>query len=235
MMSKIRNSYHVPIVRKARTLARHLKILNLLKRLLPNSKSYEEPFLSAISLSVKEGDVVWDVGANQGLYTRLFSEWTGKNGKVVAFEPEPETFANLSKELQSFHGVLLFKKALADKPGASFFVSEGANDVTAHLISEPKKNTIQVDLTTADIVVGLDSSLQPNVVKIDVEGFEEEVVKGGSETFNHPDCRHMFIEMHFGAMEKRKLKDSPNNIVKMLKHWHYRVRWVDASHIHAFR
>ena len=39
----------------------------------------------------------------------------------------------------------------------------------------------------------------------------------------------------FRFMDERKLKDSPNRIVKLLKNWGYKVKWIDASHIHAIK
>lgn len=229
------NYYHLPIMRRARTLARKTKILTLVKRMISEGTTYEESFHDALKSSVESGNLVWDVGANRGLYTKLFVAWAGENGRVVAFEPGPETFENLQKELKTYSSVVLFRKALSDEPGMSYFSSKGANDVTAHLVEEENDNTIQVELTTADLVVQEDISLQPNVVKIDVEGFEEEVIKGGAETFKHANCKHIFVEIHFAEMEKRKMKDSPNKIVRMLKDWGYTIQWVDASHIHAFR
>jgi hypothetical protein len=72
-------------------------------------------------------------------------------------------------------------------------------------------------------------------VKIDVEGFEEEVLKGGVATFSEPSCRHVLVEVHFSRIDERGLGDAAARIVKMLKHWGYIIRWVDASHLHASR
>lgn len=227
----LQNYYHAPLVRGMRSLARRMKILKFVKKIV--GRNYEEQFTNALKTSIKKGDVVWDVGANIGFYTNLFGEWVGEGGKVVAFEPAPSTFTTLTKAVKASGNIVLIQKALSDTPGISYFTVGKENDSTAHMVEQENNETSRVEVATADLIVKGDSSLQPTVVKIDVEGFEEDVLKGGMKAFSNSKCRNMLIEMHFTRMDERKLKDSPNRIVKMLKDWGYKVNWVDASHIHA--
>ncbi len=227
------NYYHLPVFRNLRSIARKMKILDILKKIIGSNTSYEEPFHNALEKSIKIGDVVWDVGANVGFYTNLFHDWAGEKGKVIAFEPMPATFLVLSKSVGAFTNVILVQKALSENAGVSYFSASRENDVTAHLVEKENNETLKVEVTTADLMIKNDSTLQPNVIKIDVEGFEEEVLRGGMMTFSSTKCRHILVEMHFTRMDERKLKDSPNRIVKMLKSWGYKVKWVDASHVHA--
>ena len=229
------NYYHLPVFRSLRSIARKMKILNILKKIVGNNASYEEPFHEALKKSIKIGDIVWDVGANVGFYTNLFLDWVGKEGKVIAFEPMPSTFFALDKSLGTSTNIMLVQKALSENAGVSYFSASRENDVTAHLVEKENNETLKVEVTTADLITKNDSTLQPNVIKIDVEGFEEDVLKGGMITFSNKKCRHILVEMHFTRMDERNLKDSPNRIVKMLKNWGYKVKWVDASHIHAIR
>jgi Methyltransferase FkbM domain len=51
---------------------------------------------------VRCGDIVFDIGANAGYFTELFSDLVGPNGEVHAFEPLPSTFEHLSRSLARF-------------------------------------------------------------------------------------------------------------------------------------
>lgn len=167
----------------------------------------------------------------------MFHDWVGKNGKVVAFEPEPFTFQTLSKlfEADKHKNVFLMPKALSEKSGVAYFSVESENHITVHLVDIENSNTVSVETITVDQIVVENNNLVPNVVKINVEGFEEDVLKGGTKAFSNSKCKHILVEMHFTRMDERKLRDSPNRIVKMLKSWGYKVNWVDSSHIHAKR
>src|SRR5438105_15643228 len=59
-----------------------------------------EPEYDLLSSLVADGDWVVDVGANVGHYAKRFSQLVGRTGRVIAFEPVPETFALLAGNLQ---------------------------------------------------------------------------------------------------------------------------------------
>ncbi len=232
--------YHRPWVQKIRNFARSIGILGLVKRVLQRNELYEQQFNHAMESAVKPGDTIWDVGANIGLYTKKFLDWSGKDGKVVAFEPFPKAFEELRKELIShkyFSQAVLRNTALAEKSGEAFFSNSDDDSIptTAHLLDDSSnQNGVKVLVSTADLIVQGGES-QPNVVKIDVEGYEEEVLRGGVKTFSNPNCRHILVEMHFARMAERKLGNSASRIATLLKQWGYHIKWVDASHIHAYR
>jgi FkbM family methyltransferase len=53
---------------------------------------YEHPLPIMMAKYIKEGDIVVDIGANQGQYTIFLSKLVGQKGKVYAFEPDPRNF-----------------------------------------------------------------------------------------------------------------------------------------------
>jgi hypothetical protein len=75
----------------------------------------------------------------------------------------------------------------------------------------------------------------PQVIKVDVEGFEEQVFLGMRETLQSRQVRTIFCEMHFGILEERGDRMAPVRIEKMLKDLGFRVSWIDASHLGAMR
>jgi FkbM family methyltransferase len=203
-----------------------------------SNNHYEEQFNNALKKAVNSGDTIWDIGANVGFYTKKFLAWSGKDGKVVAFEPLPKAFKELHDEIRSnnySHQVVLRNIALSNEAGEAFFAGEEDNITTGHLSDNGDiQNGLRVQVSTVDSVIQ-EGEFHPNVVKIDVEGYEEEVLRGGIKTFSSSNCRHILIEMHFSRMDERKLGNAPARIVSLLKNWNYNLKWVDPSHLHAYR
>ena len=101
----------IKLIAFLRYLLRKLKLNKLIAKLVyPNG--YEANFDEALLARIDKGDIVWDVGANIGYYTKKFTEATGPDGFVAAFEPIPDTFKVLSTTMNSFKNVNLFCYAL---------------------------------------------------------------------------------------------------------------------------
>lgn len=238
------NYYHKSSFRKLRGVLRRLGVLKIFKFILSKRQNvYEEFFLEALKNSIKPNDTVWDIGANVGLYTEPFINWVGTKGMVVAFEPLPEAFNFLKQKFsieQTTDNIKIISVALSDFCGQAVFSephTDGEIPVTSHILDANASivSGITVDVSTVDSIVQKEGLLIPNAVKIDVEGFEEDVLKGGVNTFSNVACKNILIEMHFTRMDERKLGDSASRIVNMLKNWGYKTTWVDASHLHASR
>ncbi|MDB4902894.1 MAG: hypothetical protein JWQ63_2175 [Mucilaginibacter sp.] len=238
------NYYHYSWISKIRTVFRKVGILKLVKPFfVRRQKSYEEAFHFALKGAVSAGDTVWDIGANVGLYTSQFLDWVGVSGEVVAFEPLPTAFQALVNTTMVHaykNRAILECVALSDYSGeATFFDGDKDREgisKTAHLADfSETKSGITVKVSTADLIVNEHGLSIPNVVKIDVEGFEEDVLRGGEKTFTNIACQHLLIEVHFARIDERNVGNSVSRIVTMLKKWKYKIQWVDASHLHASR
>ena len=89
---------------------------------------------------------------------------------------------------------------------------------------------------TVSVVRGdsLTSLPQPNVVKIDVEGYELEVIQGLQNVLT--SVRVAFVEVHFSILENRCMLQAPSKIVATLGKLGFNaITWVDASHIMALK
>jgi len=94
---------------------------------------------------------------------------------------------------------------------------------------------VQVKVTTGDRLISCHGVLLPNVIKIDVEGFELEVVESLEQTLRGSDCRAVFVEVHFGILDRRCNRYAPSKVASLLQAARLRARWFDASHIAAIR
>ena len=117
-------------------LARRPALYDALLRLRPGHDLDKRVFLRL----VREGDVVFDVGANLGLYTLLFSHRTGRTGQVHAFEPAPPTFqallCNLDREGR-FRNVVANGVAVGAAAGTASLYLPGDDHGQASLTGRP--------------------------------------------------------------------------------------------------
>jgi FkbM family methyltransferase len=195
---------------------------------------YEEAFGQRLLGAIGPDSVVWDVGANVGLYTRQFVEAGARS--VIAFEPAPESVAILQKEFAGVSRVTVMPVALASQGGTAAFSSYGSS-VTNSLVegTDETRPTVEVRVMRADEAqreFGLD---MPTVMKIDVEGFEVDVIRGLGAILDSPSLRHVFVEVHFRALNRRGLDDGPNEMVSRLEKAGFSIDWLDLSHLCAVR
>jgi FkbM family methyltransferase len=185
---------------------------------------YEEALRTALANAVRPGDVVWDVGANVGLYSRMFSDWVGHDGSVEAFEPSGQArdaLDELALPNVTVHGVALGDRA------TTLELHLSAHSMTNSLVGGDGSGGPSTPVT---VVRGDDLRLpQPQVVKIDVEGFEEEVLHGMVRTLQQ--CRAVFCEIHFAVLERRGETYAPRRIERFLADNSFSVDWLDASHL----
>lgn len=129
--------------------------------------------------------------------------------------------------------------ALGASEGSCSFVVQDGYSPNAHLqfesqIDAEDKSVIRVHVSTGDAVCArLGQTL--NVIKIDVEGFEDDVLAGLEQTLSSPSLHAVLIEVHFQALENRGRQIAPVGIEMLLKGKGFRLKWVDRNHLHAER
>jgi FkbM family methyltransferase len=143
---------------------------------------------------LRPGDSFLDVGANVGSYTILASGVIG--AKSISLEPVPSTFSLLEKNL---HLNKLQDKVTALNAGAGadtgMLTFSGDEDTTNHVLAsgENPEKTVMVATVAVD---SLCADLAPVLVKIDVEGFETEVLRGMGKTLANASLRAIIIELN---------------------------------------
>jgi len=226
---------------EARSIARRLgltqSILSVQSRLRGES-GYEPKVDAFLRAAVREGDTVWDVGANVGQFTEMFSEWVGPQGHVVAFEPAPGCFAALSDRARDLPNVQILNVGLSDSEAQlPMHLADDPEGTTNTFLATRSDTPGVVELTVhAGDALRRDEGLPtPNVLKIDVEGFEPEVLRGLDSTLREPDCRMVLCEVHFALLESRGQKHAPEEIRRYLSERGFQTKWVTTSHLGATR
>lgn len=133
---------------------------------------------------LRVGDTVADVGANIGLYSLIAAKAVGAPGHVISFEPVPVLRTRLADNVRrnGFTNVTVVPNAVADKLGkAKLSGLEPGNHGLGSLGREGRGQSIEVAVTTLDHWLTENNSARINVLKIDVEGFEAEVLSGLSQ------------------------------------------------------
>jgi FkbM family methyltransferase len=222
---------------KVRSLARKTGVIRVINKLRPE-RDYEARVNAALAGAVKMGDTVWDVGANVGVYTELFSRWVGEDGCVVAFEPFSGSCDKIKQRLPNCRWVQIENVALGDTDMAGFLVT-GSESVENHLATGAEAQTASADSVPVVVCRG-DTVLSrlgkvPNVMKVDVEGFEEEVLAGMSQLLTDAALRSVLVEVHFKKLEMRGLLNAPIRIEKLFAETGFHTSWVDSSHLFATR
>jgi FkbM family methyltransferase len=157
--------------------------------IFPGLYDFEE--MSFVMHFLRQDDLFVDAGANVGPYTVLASGVAG--ARSIAFEPSQATFAWLVQNVQLNHltdRVTCMNAALGRSEGTlSFTVGLGTeNHVTT---GKDGGATMQVPVTTLDQSL---LGLKPTLIKIDVEGFETEVLAGAHQTLENPSLCALIVE-----------------------------------------
>jgi len=143
--------------------------------------------------TLRPGNLFADVGANIGSYTLLASAVC--HARSICFEPIPSTFSRLEKNLQLNHlENLVIPKNLGvgDKSGIIRF-SLNENCCNHVLREDEKEKGLEVKVITLDEILGNDC---PNLIKIDVEGFEQPVLKGARGILQDPTLHSIILELN---------------------------------------
>ena len=131
---------------------------------------------------IKSGDICWDIGANIGFYTCLLASQVKDPGSVIAFEPAERTCAYLHENvsLNEFTNVTIVNKGLGDNTEQRpLYYSEAALAEGTASLKYANGRTVS-ELATLDTIDNLIGELPtPDFIKIDVEGYQLEVLRGG--------------------------------------------------------
>lgn len=161
--------------------------------------TYEAGTLNVIKGCLRKGDSFIDIGSNIGLMSLFASQLIGENGTVYSFEPEPETFGILKKniEINKRNNILTFDTAIGSETNtATIYSGTRGSRGSASLIKPDEKNSSgkEVQVQTLDEFIAANTISNIRMIKIDVEGWELEVLKGARQLLGNPNAPIVSIE-----------------------------------------
>lgn len=176
---------------------------------------------------LRPGDCAVDIGAHFGLVTLFASAIVGHQGSVHSFEPHPE-FADRIRRSLGLNGrknVTLHNVALTDQPGEMTLHVPFDNSGRASLI-RPNRPLYEVQIEAVNMSEyfrQLDIS-DIRLLKIDVEGHEEDVFRGGESTLRSTPPDVILFEEH-----KKPIQDQP--VVSFLSNLGYEILAIPRANL----
>ncbi len=190
-------------------------------------KDYEADNYLFLQQQVKPGMHIIDIGAHLGLFSAYSSRLTGPQGKILCFEPTPETFSVLKETLRlnRCDNVIPVQAAVSSREGtATFYVGNASVSNTNSLVKnkpDSESSAYEVQMVTIDSVVS-QYLLKPSLIKIDAEGAELDVLKGGIKTWQELKPI-LILGLHPEFM--RQKGDSLEAIWDLLSNCGYNIKW----------
>ena len=152
---------------------------------------------------IQPGMTVVDIGAHIGYYTRLLADLVGASGRVLAFEPNPENFAVLQKNMPSsrYKNVELFNYAVGDKESVlPLYVSPGNSNHSLIQGYTEAQSVIEVRVVQLDSFLKERGVEQVGFIKSDTEGAEPLVLAGMKNIAAHSPHLHLLMELNPTAL-----------------------------------
>jgi len=178
------------------------------------------------------GNTVIDIGANIGTTLLKMAKICGKNGYVLGFEPDPINFKRLQKNiaLNNFTNLSVKQIGLGNKPGRYRlenyieFNSGGKRISTSGKISS--NDSMEVEINTLDnfLSQNYNSLNKIDLIKIDVEGFEFNVLKGAKNTIERY-TPVLFIEVDDNNLKAQSA--SAKELIHLLSETGYSVEHAE--------
>lgn len=194
-----------------------------------------EPYLTKLMLSkIKNGDVVLDIGANIGYYAVLFADKVGEKGKVIAIEPDPINFEILQKNIKEnkLRNVVAVQAAVG-KENKKMKIFESDENFGDHRMWGETLHPAGTSLDREAVYVfcrRLDDLLKElqeekiDFIKMDVQGFEAEVIEGGKNMIEKNKPIIFFEYWPWG------IKNAGSDYKKMMEFFrkiYKKIFWID--------
>ncbi len=158
-------------------------------RLLSSGQLCEPPQVRALTEFLEPGDTFIDVGSHIGYFSLLALQMVGPSGNVFAFEPNHQTFSVLVANAMLNRGgggggggnFYTFNSAVGDQPGtATFNINPHDEGMSSLMFRAQGSAQVTVHVTSLDNVAAIAGLKNIRMLKIDVEGFEENVIRGAA-------------------------------------------------------
>ncbi|MCE3258446.1 MAG: nlpE1 [Bacteroidetes bacterium] len=133
---------------------------------------------------IRKNDVVLDIGANIGFYAEMISGLVGENGTVHCFEPDKKNFEHLKNSCNNLKNVKLNNKAIG--PNTEVLKIYTSKDLNVdHRTYKPEEYDEVFEIEAVSIDDYLGGNKKADFIKMDIQGFEMQAVKGMTATLDN--------------------------------------------------
>lgn len=146
---------------------------------------YEKAETRFFQSACRDGMTFLDVGANLGYYTALAARAVGPNGRVLAVEPDPDSFGYLEQTIaaNAVGNVEAFPVAASDTPAMlPLYISTDNRGDNRLYASDEERPQVEVEARPLDALLRENKIETVDLIKIDVQGYEPKVIAGLRET-----------------------------------------------------
>jgi FkbM family methyltransferase len=178
--------------------------------------SFEHDKQRQFQKAIHPEDIVYDLGANAGIYSLLASVLVGEKGHVFSFEPLPDNVRNLRKhmEINRVKNCTIVDAAVTLSDGEALF-DPSADCSTARLSTA---GSIRVRAVALDTLASRNEIRPPDFMKIDIEGAEYDCLMGGAHTIR-TSRPVIFLATHG--------QETHDACMRLLAEWGYTVVSLD--------
>ncbi|MEQ9484534.1 FkbM family methyltransferase [Coleofasciculus sp. F4-SAH-05] len=183
---------------------------------------------------IEPGDVIFECGTHHGWTTLLLSKWVGDTGQVVGFEINHHNaqIAKQNMELNSINNVTIEQKATGASEGkVRMFRKSNASVTPKNTISWGMIKNLIYGVEDVEMI-SLDSyaqqrNIKPTLLKIDVEGYEAEVLKGAKNILE--STPKLEIEIHTEILSRQNT--SVQEILDLIdiSRYHCWIQWDELE------
>ena len=153
---------------------------------------------------IKPGQTIFDLGANNGIHSLLFSKLVGKSGKVFSFEPLPENIAEIEKNktLNGISNIQVVPAAVGNTDGeTTFYLGRFNKQGSIVGIGSQTGKEVSVQLLTLKTFIEREK-IRPDFIKIDIEGAESGALAGFGNMIAQIKPV-LFIELHTPEQDEK--------------------------------
>ena len=186
-----------------------LELSNPLTWDLVLGKDVEKDVKQEFLQNINADDTIIDVGAHIGEYTLLGAKLVGDKGFIISVEPDHDSVISLKENvaLNNFKNCLILEKAVGEKIETKSLYKVNEEDVYGYLDPDVENKKLkkysEIEVTTIDDIVLSNNLNGINLLKIDVEGFEYEVLLGCNDTLKKNKIKKIIIELHPSYLESK--------------------------------
>jgi len=176
--------------------------------------------IALLKKHIKPGQTILDVGANIGFYAKILSQLTGPNGKVHCFEPDATNFQHLKVETAGLTNIVINNKAVGPKTEKiKIYTSKNLN--VDHRTYKPEEYDREIEIDAISMEDYFDVNVKVDFIKIDIQGFEMEAMKGMHTLLkaNH----HIKMISEFWPYGLRKAGSSVSDYYNFLKNMNFNI------------